>query len=78
MRVPDGFSILPPRQLLTVTVGDGPMRLYTTTHRLWADYTINATMRVQAPDSNLTVQDDDGSAEFDRMHKLASMHPVWV
>lgn len=78
MRVPDSFSILPPRQLLTVTVGDGPMRLYTTAHQLWADYTINATMPVQAPDSNLTVQDDDGSAEFDRMHKLASMHPVWV
>lgn len=65
-----------PRTLLSFDLGDGRVAHFGTIEQLWA-YCERGSLPVQPRGASLRLTDDDGSTEFDDLHRRASRAPVW-
>ncbi|MGW4470657.1 mandelate racemase/muconate lactonizing enzyme family protein [Nonomuraea sp. NPDC004354] len=76
-RVPDGFTPVLPRRLLSFHLGDGRVRHYAGIKQLFEECRYVGNLPVQPSGASLGVRDDDGSAAFDALYRRAQAAPVW-
>ncbi|MFD1933790.1 MULTISPECIES: mandelate racemase/muconate lactonizing enzyme family protein [Nonomuraea] len=76
-RVPDGFTPVPPRRLLSFRLGDGRVRCYAGIKQLFEECRYVGNMPAQSRGACLDVRDDDGSEDFDALYRRAEAAPVW-
>jgi L-alanine-DL-glutamate epimerase-like enolase superfamily enzyme len=65
----------PPRRILTVSWPGGRLRHYADIHQLWHDCLIGV-IPAYAEGADLAFREDDGSAEFTRLHERCRRAPV--
>ena len=65
----------PPRRILTVSWPGGRLRHYADIHQLWHDC-LTGVIPAYAEGADLAFRDDDGSAEFARLHDRCRRAPV--
>lgn len=66
-----------PRRINTLVLSGGRTRHYASLPQLWIDYERNGSIPVQSRGARLEVRDDDGSADFDDLHRRVLEFPVW-
>jgi hypothetical protein len=78
LRVPSGARAgLPPRRILSFVLDDGRSLHCVSMAQLWAFCEQDGTLPVQERGAALHLRDDDGSADFTRLHARAADRPVW-
>ncbi|CAM3491793.1 mandelate racemase/muconate lactonizing enzyme family protein [Occultella aeris] len=66
-----------PRRILRFDLGDGRRRYFTDMTQLWRDCREDRNTPVQPVNAQLSVFDDDGSADFDAVHEQVTVTPAW-
>lgn len=74
-RMDKPYRVSYPRKLFTFSLGDGRSRQFAGIDHLWRDCWNNGTMPVQNRGAHLSIQDDDGSADFDGLYRRLSEGP---
>jgi hypothetical protein len=77
LRMDPPYKLPQPRRIHSFVLADGRTRHYATIQQLWLDCGLNGSMPVQSRGARLELLDDDGSREFDDLHRRAAVSPVW-